>query len=257
MLIALDAGHYLGTPGKRCLKSIDPAETREWTLNARIADKVGMLLKGYRCQTMRTDDVTGQKDVTIARRNNTANNLGAAVLVSFHHNAGINGGSGGGLVVYRYPDSGAEAKVLQEAVYRHVAARTGLVGNRANPTATANHQITRNAQQPAVLIEFGFMDSTTDTPIILTEDFVDKAARGVVDALAEVYALEKSTDEDLIRRIVREELAAAEGERAKLPASDWAAQRLQEAKSEGITDGTRPRSYATREEVALMLYAAK
>lgn len=257
MLIALDAGHYLGTPGKRCLKSIDPAETREWTLNARIADKVGVLLKGYRCQTMRTDDVTGQKDVTLARRNNTANNLGAAVLVSFHHNAGINGGSGGGLVVYIHPDAGAEARVLQEAVYRHVAARTGLVGNRANPMATANHQITRNAQQPAVLIEFGFMDSTTDTPIILTEDFADQAARGVVDALAEVYALEKSTDEDLIRRIVREELAAAEGERAKLPASDWAARRLQEAKDEGITDGTRPRSYATREEVVLMLYAAK
>lgn len=257
MLIALDAGHYLGTPGKRCLKSIDPAETREWTLNARIADKVGVLLKGYRCQTMRTDDVTGQKDVTLARRNNTANNLGAAVLVSFHHNAGINGGSGGGLVVYIHPDAGAEARVLQEAIYRYVAARTGLVGNRANPMATANHQITRNAQQPAVLIEFGFMDSTTDTPIILTEDFADKAARGVVDALAEVYALEKSTDEDLIRRIVREELAAAEGERAKLPASDWAAQRLQEAKGEGITDGTRPRSYATREEVVLMLYAAK
>ena len=24
MLICIDAGHYLGTPGKRCLKSIDP-----------------------------------------------------------------------------------------------------------------------------------------------------------------------------------------------------------------------------------------
>lgn len=256
MLIALDAGHYLGTPGKRCLKSIDPAETREWTLNARIADKVGVLLKGYRCQTMRTDDVSGQKDVTLARRNNIANNLGAAVLVSFHHNAGINGGSGGGLVVYRHPDSGMESKVLQETIYRHVAARTGLVGNRATPMSTANHQITRNAKQPAVLIEFGFMDSTTDTPIILTNEFADQAALGVVDALVEVYGLEKSTDEDLIRRIVREELAAMETEREKLPASDWAAERLLEAKSEGITDGTRPRSYATREEVALMVYAS-
>ena len=63
--------------------------------------------------------------------------------------------------------------------------------------------------------------------------------------------------EDLIRRIVREELAVLEGERAKLPASDWAVQRLQEAKTDGVNDGTRPRSYATREEVVLMLYAAK
>ena len=29
MFFALDAGHYLGTPGKRCLKSIDPADIAE------------------------------------------------------------------------------------------------------------------------------------------------------------------------------------------------------------------------------------
>ena len=28
-ILALDAGHYLATPGKRCLKSLDPGETRE------------------------------------------------------------------------------------------------------------------------------------------------------------------------------------------------------------------------------------
>ena len=49
MLICLDAGHYLGTPGKRCLKSIDPQETREWVLNARVADKLQEILAGYDC----------------------------------------------------------------------------------------------------------------------------------------------------------------------------------------------------------------
>lgn len=37
MIIALDAGHYNDTPGKRCLKRIDPNETRERFLNARRA----------------------------------------------------------------------------------------------------------------------------------------------------------------------------------------------------------------------------
>ena len=32
-ILALSAGHYLNTAGKRCLKSLDPAETREWWLN--------------------------------------------------------------------------------------------------------------------------------------------------------------------------------------------------------------------------------
>ena len=41
--IAITAGHYRYTAGKRCKKSIDPNETREWVLNARIAEKVEAL----------------------------------------------------------------------------------------------------------------------------------------------------------------------------------------------------------------------
>lgn len=44
--------------------------------------------------------------------------------------------------------------------------------------------------------------------------------------------------------------------RAKLPASDWAKKNLAEAVEMGITDGTSPQSFATREQVALMVRAA-
>ena len=44
--------------------------------------------------------------------------------------------------------------------------------------------------------------------------------------------------------------------RAKEPASQWAQAGLEQAKAKGITDGTRPRSLATREEVALMVNKA-
>ena len=68
---------------------------------------------------------------------------------------------------------------------------------------------------------------------------------------------EKAMTEEQVRAIVREELAAAQAERDKLPASDWAAEKLKQAKAAGITDGTRPRGFATREEVALMVAAGK
>ena len=45
--IALTAGHYLETAGKRCLKSLDKNETREWVLNDRICDKIEAKLKAY------------------------------------------------------------------------------------------------------------------------------------------------------------------------------------------------------------------
>ena len=57
----------------------------------------------------------------------------------------------------------------------------------------------------------------------------------------------------LLRAGTREELAAAQSERDKLPPSDWAKAGLEQAKAAGITDGTRPQGFATREEVALMV----
>lgn len=64
---------------------------------------------------------------------------------------------------------------------------------------------------------------------------------------------EHDLTEQQVRAIVREELAAAQAAQDKLPASDWAAEKLKQAKAAGITDGTRPRGFATREEVALMV----
>lgn len=190
MLICIDAGHGLNTPGKRCLASIDPNETREWVLNSRIADKLQTMLAGYDCTTMRVDDVTGETDVSLDSRCSQANKAKADVYVSIHHNAGINGGSGGGIVVYIHPNHQAQSEVVQEAAYRHLIAQTGLKGNRANPIAEANHQVTRETTMPAILCECGFMDSTVDTPIILTEEFSQRCAQGLCDALAEVYALQ-------------------------------------------------------------------
>ena len=154
MLICIDAGHYLGTPGKRCLKSIDPNETREWVLNSRIADKVQSLLMAYDCRTARTDDPTGQRDVSLDDRVEDANDSGADVLVSIHHNAGIKGGSGGGIVVYIHPNHQKQSEVVQEAIYQHLIAQTGLKGNRSTPMAQADHQITRETTMPAVLCEW-------------------------------------------------------------------------------------------------------
>ena len=96
--IALTAGHYKDTPGKRCLKSLDPKETREWEMNNRIADKVEALLAkrytGY--ELLRTDDTTGTRDISLAARTTAANNFKADFYLSIHHNAGIKGGKGGG-----------------------------------------------------------------------------------------------------------------------------------------------------------------
>ena len=59
--------------------------------------------------------------------------------------------------------------------------------------------------------------------------------------------------EEQVRRIVREECANIKAERAALPASAWAEEELAAAVAAGVTDGKRPQSYATRQEVAIMV----
>lgn len=83
-----------------------------------------------------------------------------------------------------------------------------------------------------------------------------RSKKYIVGAFRPDYEEEIMT-RDEIRAIVREEMAAVEAERAALGASDWAKAKLAEAITKGITDGTRPQAYATRQEVALMVNASK
>lgn len=182
--IALDAGHGLSTPGKRCLKSIDPNETREWTLNSRIAEKVEEKLKDYSgYQLLRVDDPTGKTDVALKTRTDKANNWGADLYLSVHHNAGINGGTGGGITAYTYFGVDQKTKDWQKMIYDSLIKYTNLKGNRSAPLAQADLHVCRETDMPAVLIENGFMDSAIDTPIILTEDFAEKSAEALVEVL--------------------------------------------------------------------------
>ena len=193
--IALTAGHYKYTAGKRCMKALDPNETREWELNNRIADKVEALLAknytGY--ELLRTDDTTGEKDISLTARTNAANNFKADFYLSIHHNAGINGGTGGGIVAFVHPNASAESKQWQKALYTALIAATGLKGNRANPLPASNLHECRETKMPAVLLELGFMDSKTDVPVILTEKFADQCAEAIVKVLAERGKLEQKS----------------------------------------------------------------
>ena len=182
--LAISAGHCLNTAGKRCLKSLDPNETREWWLNDRIADKLEKILSEYDgIEILRVDDTTGKTDVSLTSRTNKANNWGANFYLSIHHNAGINGGSGGGIVAYTYTKPLQTCLEWQKALYDAAIKYTGLKGNRANPLAKADLHEVRETKMGAVLMELGFMDSKTDVPIILTEDFANKIAKAFAEVI--------------------------------------------------------------------------
>ena len=48
---------------------------------------------------------------------------------------------------------------------------------------------------PAVLLELGFMDSATDVPIILTEDYANRCAEAIVEVIVAKGGLKKKVVE--------------------------------------------------------------
>ena len=193
--LALDAGHGRYTSGKRCLKSLDKNETREWVLNSRICEKIERNLKAYEgIEVKRMDDTTGETDVSLSSRTNKANKWDASFYLSVHHDAGIGGGNGGGPTVYIYTSPSEKSRTYQEIVYEKFIAAVGKFGNRADGTCLKNLHVLRETKMPAVLIECGFMDSKVDTPMILTEEFSENAARGLTDAIIEIAGLKKKEE---------------------------------------------------------------
>ena len=184
--LALNAGHYKYTAGKRCHSAIDPSQTREWVLNDRICDKIEKILAEYDgIEVLRIDDTTGEKDVSLANRTKKANDWGADFYLAIHHNAAGKKFSGGGIVAYVYTKPSAKALEWQKALYNASVKGTGLFGNRSTPLAKASHHETRETKMPAVLMECGFMDSTVDVPIILSENFANNMAESLANVIIE------------------------------------------------------------------------
>lgn len=195
--ICLNAGHGINTAGKRCLQSLDPKETREWTLNSRIVSKIEELLSVYEgYELLRVDDPTGKLDVPLGTRTTKANKFEANIYISIHHNAGVNGGGGGGIVAYTYTKVSKETEEWQKALYDSLIKHTGLKGNRSNPKPKSNLWECRKTEMPAVLLECGFMDSKTDVPIILTEEYAHKCAVAITEVIVSKFGLVKKPVEN-------------------------------------------------------------
>ena len=189
--IAYGAGHYLKTAGKRLPKELDPTQTREWTLNDRVARYFAEAAKQYEnVELLRVDDPAGTKEITLEERCKVANKWGADMCLAIHHNAGINLGSGGGICAFAYKE-GTKAAEYRDEIYDACIAAGGLKGNRYDPKLTANFYVLLHTNAPAVLMEYGFMDSTVDAPIILTEEYSKLVGYATMEGIAKAAGLRK------------------------------------------------------------------
>lgn len=257
--LAIDAGHGINTAGKRVDKALDSKQTREWTLNDRVARYIAEAAKQYEdVETLRVDDVTGKKDVSLSARCKASNNWGADMYISCHHNAGIKLGTGGGIVAYCYKLGTKDTKYRDE-IYKACIAAGGLRGNRSNPTPEKGYYVLKNTKASAVLMEYGFMDSKTDAPMILTDAYAKLVGYATMEGIAKVAELKKKTTQ--AEALSKTEVCKMELRVLKDGASGndvKAMQHLLEANGcKGKMDPNKYGSFGSNTEDAVKLYQKK
>jgi N-acetylmuramoyl-L-alanine amidase len=190
--LAIGAGHYLGTAGRRVPAALDPASPKEWQLNNRVANYVTEAAQQYEgVELLRVDDPAGIKRILVEDRCKAANDWGADFCLSIHHNA-YQGKpwNGGGVTIFSCPGS-VKGRQYRDAIYDAVIAAGNLRGNRATPKQEKAYIALKQTKAPAVLVEYGFMDSKVDVPVILTEEYAKAVGYATMEAIAAVAGLEK------------------------------------------------------------------
>ena len=189
--IAYGAGHIYATAGRRLHKSIDPNQTREWTLNDRVARYFAEAAKQYEdVELLRVDDPEGKKNISLAARCAAANNWRADFCLAIHHDSAGRLFSGGGITSFSCRGSSAGER-YRDAIYESCIAAGGLRGDRSNPKVANGFYVLKHTDAPAVLMEFGFMDSTVDGPVIITEAYSKLVAYATMEGIAKVAGLKK------------------------------------------------------------------
>lgn len=109
---------------------------------------------------------------------------------------------------------------------------------------------------PCLIIEHTFHTNNAMAKWLMYDSNLKKVAQCVADTVAKHYGYFKKEDEidmtkeELIKLIDNRIKVILEGKNTE--PSAWAKEGFSEAISMGITDGSRPLGYATRQEVALM-----
>ena len=184
--IMLDAGHGINTSGKR-----SPDGMREFEFNVKVAEYMKQELEQYEGVKvyMAHDHPTGNRDVPLQERTDKANRLNVDVYFSIHANAykGVMGNHGG-IEIFVYTTKPKEATNLAQVVQSNLVKATKL---RNRGVKTANFHVLRETKMTAVLVEHGFMDSTTDLPKLKSDSFRRLCAKTNVESLVQFFKLKK------------------------------------------------------------------
>jgi len=263
--VAIDAGHggFGVTPGKR-----SPDGEYEWNFNDKVVVAVIKRLKEYGISVLRLDDPTGKTDVPLTTRTYKANNWGADILISCHHNA--NTGKWGdwtGTETFTYLGKWKDAERLAGLVQNRLI---GAYNLRDRGLKKDDFHMLRQSSMPAILIEGGYMDSRIDIKKLRDGKVLQAAGYAVADAVAEYFGIKPKEELTMkqyeeLKKLIEEqnkiikqqanEISALKKNKQDKPSDSHApdpshALAWDKATEAGIVNGKYPHHPLTREQYA-------
>ncbi|MFK4171065.1 N-acetylmuramoyl-L-alanine amidase [Paenibacillus lautus] len=178
----IDAGHGGKDPGASAngLLEKNIVLTVSWGVKQRLEAEY----QGVRVQLSRSTDVF----LELKERTDAANKAGADLLVSIHCNAG---GGAGGLESFRYTNSSAASRSLQNMLHTEIMAALKPFDVIDRGQKAANLHMCRESKMPAVLTENLFIDVVADAAKLKRREAIDALIAGHVTGIAKYLGLKK------------------------------------------------------------------
>lgn len=194
--IVLDPGHNFG--GDDGAYSTHNGITyAERDLNMQVASKLKAKLEAQGYTVIMTRDETDRETLgvssSLTNRVNIANNSGADLFVSLHHNAADSESANGVEVYYssRAQDSNFGGAYSDERLSASMNIASSIGTSLTNSTGAVNRGardgnlfVLRNTKMPAVLIEFGYITNANEAAKCASASYQDIEANAVANAIA-------------------------------------------------------------------------
>ncbi|MBN1901373.1 N-acetylmuramoyl-L-alanine amidase [Candidatus Sumerlaeota bacterium] len=153
-----------------------------------ILSRAGAKVVMTRDKDTRVTGSTGTRDEELKRRVEIAEEQGAHILVSLHHNYSPNPYDNGPSVYY-YSKGNSHDKLLAEAIHSHL---TGTMPGVDHGIHSKGFVILANTQIPSVIIEFGFMSNLEFDRILQDPLFAEREAEAVYNGILKFISLYRS-----------------------------------------------------------------
>lgn len=227
--VGIDPGHGGPDPG-----AVGPNGLKEKDVALSISLKLSSLFQNYGVKTVLSR--YGDYDVDLSERCAIFNRAGVDLVVIVHVNSWTNP-LPNYLATFVWK-LGYSAEKAARIIHQKLLALTGWPDGGIR---TANYQLLRDTDAPAVYLELGFISNPAQADYLAQQENREKLARAIAEGVLEYFGIPFRAD------------STPSASQPKNEPSQWARKSWEKAVAKKVVDGTDPQGTVTREMATVML----